>query len=100
MYKYVNSDENIKVGDVFTDGSINQEATRLKNKAKVLYVDKYTLVWFPLNEFTQHTDFDKSKNTSRTWCLSCDPIKVDIGDLTDEEMENYNNAELIVQQEG
>ena len=53
MYKYLNSDENIKVGDVFTDGSSGSEDVRLQNKAKVLYVDKFILVWFPLNEFTQ-----------------------------------------------
>jgi len=99
MYKYLNSDGNIKVGDVFTDGSDGREDVRLKNKAKVLYVDKFTLVWFPLNEFTQHTDYDKSKNTSRTWCLSCEPIKVDLSDLTIEEMGNYNNAESMVLQE-
>tara|TARA_R110002012_G_C11514566_1_gene598796 strand:- start:236 stop:514 length:279 start_codon:yes stop_codon:yes gene_type:complete len=92
MYKYINSDDEIKVGDVFTDGSEGQEDYRLKNRAKVLYVDEFTLVWFPLNEFTQHTDFDNSKNTSRTWCLSSKPIKLSLSDLTDEEVRNYNNV--------
>lgn len=51
MMKYING-ENVQAGDVFTDGGENNEATRLKVRAKVLYVDKFVLVWFPLNDFS------------------------------------------------
>ena len=88
----------IKIGDVFTDGTLdNREDERLKNKAKVLYVDKYTLVWFPLNDFTTHTNFKEEKYTSKTCCLSADPKKVDISELTDAELEIYNNTDLYLQ---
>lgn len=56
----------IKIGDVFTDGSSGREDVRLKNRAKVLYVDKFTFVWFPLNDFTTHNYFEKEKYTSKT----------------------------------
>lgn len=66
----------VKIGDIFTDGSSGSEHVRLKNRAKVLYVDKFTLVWFPLNDFTTHTNFEKGKYTSKTWCLSAEPKKL------------------------
>jgi hypothetical protein len=80
----------VEVGDIFTDGSYGREDVRLKNRAKVLYVDKFTLVWFPLNDFTTHTDF---KNTSKTWCLSAKPKKVEISELTVEELNIYNETD-------
>ena len=81
----------IQVGDVFTDGSYGREDVRLKNKAKVLYVDKFTLVWFPLNSFTTHSDLEKCK--SKTWCLSSSPLKVELSELSTEELEMYNNSD-------
>lgn len=87
----------VKVGDVFTDGTRGREDVRLKNRAKVLYVDKYTLVWFPLNDFTTHMDYEKWKYTSRTWGLSQDPIKVELSELTEEELELYNNTNLYLE---
>ena len=98
----------VKIGDVFTDGSSGREDVRLKNRAKVLYVDKFTLVWFPLNDFTYrlHEDpyrgrhfadwprtvFEKEKYGSKTWCLSAEPKKVEISELTEEELDIYNNT--------
>jgi len=86
----------IKIGDVFTDGSSGVEDERLKNRAKVLYVDRYQLVWFPLNEFSTHTQFEKQKYTSKIWCLSAEPKNIDISCLTEEELEKYNNANLYL----
>lgn len=85
----------IKVGDIFTDGSSGVTHIRTKNRAKVLYVDKFTLVWFPLNDFTVHTL--ENKYTSRSWHLSSFPIKIDIGELTEEELEKYNTASKIIE---
>ena len=82
----------IKINDVFTDGSSGGEDVRLKNRAKVLYVDKFILVWFPLNDFTTHTDFKNSKYRSNTWDLSSEPKKVEISELTEEELNIYNNT--------
>ena len=81
----------IKIGDVFTDGSSGREDVRLKNRAKVLYVDKFTLVWFPLNDFTVH-EFENYIYRSKTWCLSTEPKKVQISELTKEERNIYNNT--------
>jgi len=89
--KYING-ELVKIGDVFTDGSSGREDVRLKNRAKVLYVDKFILVWFPLNDFTTHTDFKNEKYRSNTWCLSAEPKKVEISELTEEELNIYKNT--------
>ena len=90
--KYVDGTD-IRVGDVFTDGYPDDRAdVRLKNRGKVLYVDNYTLVWFPLNDFTTHTDFERGKWTSNTWCLSGDPKRVEYSELTEEEREMYNTC--------
>ena len=95
----------MKIGDIFTDGSSGREDVRLKNKAKVLYVDKYVLVWFPLNDFTTHTDYPDgwpTKNKefkSNTWCLSAEPKKVEISDLTEEELINYNSTDHVLTEE-
>ncbi len=88
----------VKIGDIFTDGSSGREDVRLKNRAKVLYVDKHTLVWFPLNDFTTHTDFKKEKDKyrSKTWCLSAEPKKIEISDLTEEELKMYNNTDFYL----
>lgn len=87
----------IKVGDVFTDGtSDNMEQVRQKNRAKVLYVDSFNLVWFPLNDFTTHTRFEKEKFRSKTWCLSSDPKKIEIEELTEDELEMYNSSNKFV----
>lgn len=87
----------IKVGDVFTDGSSGNEDYRLRNRAKVLYVDKFVLVWFPLNDFTTHSDYEREKYTSNTWTLSSDPKKIEISELTEQELTIYNttNSYLI-----
>jgi hypothetical protein len=82
----------IQVGDVFTDGSAGREEVRLQNRAKVLYVDDYTLVWFPLNEFTIHNDLKTHRYTSNTWCLSAEPKKVDLSELTDDELIMCNSV--------
>ena len=95
MYNYINSKDEIKIGDVFTDGDSGRTEYRQKNRAKVLYVDKFNLVWFPLNEFTQHTNHNPGY-TSKTWCLSCRPKKIELSDLTEEELTNYNKSEDIV----
>lgn len=87
----------VKIGDVFTDGSSGREDVRLKNRAKVLYVDKFTLVWFPLNDFTTHTVFEKEKYGSKTWCLSAEPKKVEISELTEEELNIYNNTKYYLE---
>lgn len=87
----------VKIGDVFTDGSFGKEEVRLKNRAKVLYVDKFTLVWFPLNDFTTHTDFEREKYMSKTWCLSAEPKKVEITELTEEELNVYNNTKSYLE---
>jgi hypothetical protein len=89
----------VEIGDVFTDGSSGSEDVRLKNRAKVLYVDKFILVWFPLNDFTTHTDFEKSKYRSNTWCLSSEPKKVEISDLTEKELDIYNNTNAYLEHE-
>ena len=53
--QYSNGDI-IQIGDVFTDGHDDSRSNeRLRNKAKVLYADKWNLIWFPLNDFTTHT---------------------------------------------
>jgi hypothetical protein len=40
MQRYIDGTE-IKVGDIFTDGTIDhQQEYRLKNRAKVLYVNR------------------------------------------------------------
>jgi hypothetical protein len=82
----------VKVGDIFTDGSSGHEDVRLKNRAKVLYVDKFTLVWFPLNDFTTHTDFKMGKFTSKTWGLSAEPKRVELSELTEDELNIYNTT--------
>ena len=83
----------IKVGDVFTDGGPGREDVRLMNRAKVLYVDKYILAWFPLNDFTTHFgDFPKQGYKSNTWCLSSYPMKLEIEDLTKEELKMYESS--------
>lgn len=87
----------IEIGDVFTDGSSGSEEVRLKNRAKVLYVDKFTLVWFPLNDFTTHTEFGNEKYRSKTWCISAEPKKVEISELTKEELDVYNNTKFYLE---
>lgn len=89
--KYIDG-ELIKIGDIFTDGSSGSESYRLNNRAKVLYVDKFKLVWFPLNDFTTHATLEREKYTSKTWCLTSAPLKVDILELTEEELNMYNNT--------
>ena len=89
----------VKIGDVFTDGSSDREDVRLKNKAKVLYVDKFILVWFPLNDFTAHTDHKKEKYISKTWGLSSEPKKIEISDLTKEELNIYNTTNVYLEHE-
>ncbi len=90
MIKYIDGTL-IKVGDVFTDGSSGREDVRLKNRAKVLYVDKFVLVWYPLNEFTNNNIYK-----SQTWAITQDPKKIEISELTEEELEFYNQADFIV----
>jgi len=82
--RYINK-KNIEIGDIITDGSPGNEEFRLKNRAKVLYVDKFHMIWFPLNLFTTHGRGFKSES----WCLTNDPLKIDINDLSKEEMELY-----------
>ena len=89
----------VKIGDVFTDGSSGREDVRLKNKAKVLYVDKFVLVWFPLNDFTTHTEHKKEKYTSKTWWLSSEPKKIEMDDLTEEELNIYNSTNAYLEHE-
>lgn len=89
--KYIDGTD-MRIGDIFTDGTPDRLDVRLKNKAKVLYVDKYTLVWFPLNDFTVHTDSIGRKWVSNTWCLSGDPKRVDPSELTQEEREMYDTS--------
>ena len=89
----------VKIGDVFTDGSSGREDVRLKNKAKVLYVDKFVLVWFPLNDFTTHTEHKKEKYTSKTWGLSSEPKKIEMDDLTEEELNIYNSTNAYLEHE-
>ncbi len=92
MHKYIDGTE-IKVGDVFTDGTLDSlQDYRLKNRAKVLYVDNFVLVWFPLNDFTTHTDYYREKWTSRTY-LRTNPKKVEIEELTEEELKMYNTTD-------
>ena len=93
--KYID-DSLVKIGDVFTDGTYGREDVRLKNRAKVLYVDKFILVWFPLNEFTTHTD-SKNKYRSNTWTLSSEPKKMEILELTEEELSIYNSTNLYLE---
>lgn len=89
--KYIDGTD-MRIGDIFTDGTPDRPDVRLKNRAKVLYVDKYTLVWFPLNDFTTHTDSERGKWTSKTWCLSSNPKRVDPSELTQEEKEMYDTS--------
>lgn len=63
--KYIDGTD-VRIGDIFTDGTPDRLDVRLKNKAKVLYVDQYTLVWFPLNDFTTHTLTLKYVNMCQT----------------------------------
>lgn len=85
--KYINGDI-IKVGDIFTDGSNGHEELRLKNKAKLLNVDNFILVWFPLNEFTCHGN----KYKSYDWGLTSEPKQINKDNLTEEELRIYNNT--------
>ena len=94
--KYSNG-ELIKIGDIFTDGASGRECDRLKCKAKVLYVDKFTLVWFPLNDITAATSFQEEMYTSKDWCLTSKPKKVDISELTEEELNIYNNTKYYLE---
>lgn len=95
MQRYIDGTE-IKVGDIFTDGTIDhQQEYGLKNRAKVLYVDKFKLVWFPLNDFTNHNDYDGDKWQSRTYDLSAEPKKVEIEELTEEELKMYNSVAIV-----
>ena len=87
----------VEINDVFTDGTYGREDVRLKNRAKVLYVDKYTLVWFPLNDFTTHTNSQNAKYTSKDWCLSAEPKKLQLNELTEEELDLYNNTNTYLQ---
>ena len=94
--RYINSDDEMKPGDIFTDGDSGHEGYRRKNKAKVLYVDKFNLVWFPLNDHTEHTFHQIDKFRSNTWYLSGNPFKLDISDLNQEELDRYNNTDSYV----
>jgi len=88
---YKNGDQ-IKVGDIFTDGGDGREGVRLKKRAKVLYVDKYNLVWFGLNEQSQFCTIAKSE----TWQISKYPVKVEISDLTEDELAMYLSSDSIL----
>ena len=93
MENFTNGDV-IKVGDIFTDGGEGRESIRLLNKAKVLYIDKYILVWFPLNDFTAHSSgYSSIKYKSNTWRLTSTPKKIELEELTLEELEKYNNSD-------
>lgn len=89
--KYSDGSE-IQVGDIITDGGLGRESTRLLYRAKVLYVDQYTLVWIPLNEITT---LDKGYK-SCTWTLTSYPKKIEISDLTPEELNIYNNSDKFL----
>ena len=94
--KYSNG-ELIKIGDIFTDGSYGREYDRLKIRAKVLYVDKFTLVWFPLNRDSACTSFEEEVYMSKDFCLTSKPKKVDISELTEEELNIYNNTDYYLE---
>ena len=92
--KYINTDEKIKVGDIFTDGyGDNLMEYRRKNKAKVIYVDRFNLLWYPLNDFTTHNNGYKTN----TYCLSSDPYKLDMKDLDEKEILLYNKIDSLIE---
>jgi hypothetical protein len=96
-YKYTNG-EIMKIGDIFTDGIDDSRSdVRLLNRAKVLYVDKFVLVWFALNEHTAHTFSKEGMYESKTWMLTPKPKKVDISELTKDELKVYNNIDKLIQ---
>lgn len=82
----------IKVGDIITDGGQGRESVRLMYRAKVLYVDSYTLVWIPLNEITTLGRGYKSCK----WQLTSHPKKIEISDLTPEEIDIYDNSDRLL----
>lgn len=88
--------EKMKINDIFTDGSIGREDVRLMNRAKVLYVDEHTLVWFPLNLFTSNHNSGSVIYRSNTWCLTTKPKKVHVDELTKEESVMFNNVYLHI----
>jgi len=90
-----NNGEIVKVGDVITDGSSGREEYRLKNKAKVSYIDKFNILVFALNEFTCHGRGFKSFNMG---IITCEPLKIEIDNLTKEELEMYNNSDLYLKE--
>ena len=101
-YKYKDGSL-VKVGDVITDGGDGREDVRLKNKVKVLYIDKYSCVVFPLNDFSCHFPMWSDINykptiedyKSRTWTFS-HPKRVAIGELTEDELFIYNNTNKLL----
>lgn len=89
MRKYINGDL-VEVGDVFTDGGENQEDIRLRIRGKVLYVDKFTVVWMPLNKYTINL-YASHFSSKISWFRY--PRKLELSDLTQEELEMYNNSD-------
>lgn len=81
----------IQVGDVFTDGGTGRESDRLQNKGKILYVDKYNIVWFPLSSPPNVPLVDRSLS----WFIKY-PKKVNIEDLTKEEFHRYSNSDKFL----
>ena len=93
---YIDNSE-MKIGDVFTDGASGREDVRVKNRAKILYVDKYCIVWFPLNNYTARTGWMQVPTyISNDWELTGKPRKVEISELTKEELFIYKNTHLYL----
>jgi len=98
-YKYKDGSL-VKVGDVITDGAVGREEVRLKNRVKVLYIDNFCCVVFPLNDYSCHFPMWSDINykptikdyKSRTWSFTY-PKRVDISELTEEELLIYNSTD-------
>lgn len=103
FYRY-NDGSLVRVGHVITDGGKDREELRTKNRVKVLYVDKNCCVVFPLNDFSCHFPMWSDINyeptikdyKSRTWTFTY-PKKVDIEELTEDELLIYNNTDKYLQ---
>ena len=94
--RYIDNSE-MKIGDVFTDGAYGREDVRVKNRAKILYVDKYCIVWFPLNDYTaRHGMAQVPTYISNDWNITSKPKKIETSELTKEELFIYKNTHLYL----
>lgn len=86
---YVDGTE-VKVGDLFTDGGYGREETRTNLKGKILYVDKFNIVWFPISNYSNELTTIETARTETYFIKH--PKKITEDSLTQEEL---NSLSLI-----